>query len=245
MAKNYYLILGVSPDATSSEIKSAYRRRAREFHPDRFGEEQQPFLDIQEAYSALSDAARRRVYDHKIQQARESRRVWAPRDTGEPEPLRPSRPTAEPLRPHDGHPADLGRAWLSRSFQTYRPSYEELFDRLERNFRPSNHPKAGTVRQLVVEFTLTPDEARRGGNVQVHMPASIRCPACGGRGGIGFYECGRCSGEGEMTGEFPVMLSYPPGIGDGYQASLNLNHLGIRNIFLTVRFRVNRGHGPA
>jgi len=237
MAKNYYLILGVSPDATPNEIKSAYRRRAREFHPDRFGEERQPFLDIQEAYAALSDSVSRNAYDRDIRQAREVRRAWSATGVHEPEPLVPRRRHVEPLRP-DEVPADLGRASLLRSFRTYRPSYEELFDRIERNFRRDEGSKSASVKELVVEFTLTPEEARRGGNVQLHVPARVRCPLCRGGGVIGFYECGRCAGEGVMSGEFPLMLSWPPGIGDGYRASMRLDRLGIGDLFLTVCFRV-------
>ena len=238
MAKNYYLILGVSPDATAREIKSAYRRRAREFHPDHYGDCCQPFLDIQEAYSALGDESRRRAYDRNIHQMDRARPSQRSRAAGEPEPLRPRRRQAEPLRPEE-EPADLGQAWLARSFNTYRPSHEELFDRFERNFRRTDRPKSASVRQLVVEFTLTPEEARRGGNVQLHVPARIRCPECRGSGGIGPYVCRRCTGEGIMTGDFPLMLSYPPGIRNGYQASLGLDHLGIRDLYLTVSFRVS------
>src|SRR4030095_7256547 len=63
MQKNYYVILGVSSDATLEEIKSAFRQRAMELHPDRSGKESAPFLEVQEAYNVLSDATQRRRYD--------------------------------------------------------------------------------------------------------------------------------------------------------------------------------------
>lgn len=52
--KNYYHILGVSRDATANEIKAAYRKLARRYHPD-MGEFQgcEPFIEIQEAYETL------------------------------------------------------------------------------------------------------------------------------------------------------------------------------------------------
>jgi curved DNA-binding protein CbpA len=58
MAKNYYLILGVAPDAEVKQIKAAYRRRVKTLHPD-YGGDARPFLDLQEAYSVLSDPGRR------------------------------------------------------------------------------------------------------------------------------------------------------------------------------------------
>ena len=51
MSKNYYLVLGISADASTEDIKAAFRRRARELHPDRSGRESGPFQDAQEAYS--------------------------------------------------------------------------------------------------------------------------------------------------------------------------------------------------
>ena len=50
MEKNYYVILGVSSNATVEEVKAAFRRRALELHPDRSGKESGPFLEVQEAW---------------------------------------------------------------------------------------------------------------------------------------------------------------------------------------------------
>ncbi|MEN3034199.1 MAG: DnaJ C-terminal domain-containing protein [Aquificaceae bacterium] len=63
--KDYYAILGVSKDATISEIKSAYRRLAKLYHPDinKDPESSQRFREINEAYHVLSDAEKREKYD--------------------------------------------------------------------------------------------------------------------------------------------------------------------------------------
>ena len=61
--KNYYSILGVTPDSSEAEIKSAYRRLARKFHPDVNPDGASRFKDISEAYETLSDAKKRFQYD--------------------------------------------------------------------------------------------------------------------------------------------------------------------------------------
>lgn len=63
--KDYYGLLGVSPDAPTESIKTAYRRKAAQFHPDRnpAADAAAKFRAVQEAYETLTDSDRRKAYD--------------------------------------------------------------------------------------------------------------------------------------------------------------------------------------
>ncbi len=83
--KDYYRILGLLPNATLAEVKSAYRKKASALHPDRNPSERAhtAFQEMQEAYEVLSNTAQRLAYDdnrrrslieHPIETARE---IWS------------------------------------------------------------------------------------------------------------------------------------------------------------------------
>lgn len=234
MPKNHYLVLGITSDASLDDIKDAYRKLAKEFHPDHYGNNHSPFLAIQEAYSVLSDPVRRRTHDSHVLNrtkktaARFNERMQ-PRAKGDIEPLIPDR---QP-------PLDLGTASLARSFHSFRPSFDQLFDRIFSNFRPAPRPKGALRENLTVVIPLTPEQAFHGGHIRVALPAELTCPSCSGNGWIGAYACGRCGGEGILSGEYPVMISYPPGIPDNHTVQMPLDNYGIKNLFLTVHFRIS------
>ncbi|KAK1582922.1 hypothetical protein Q3G72_019547 [Acer saccharum] len=69
-SSSYYTVLGIRKEASFSDIRSAYRKLAMKWHPDRFannpavaGEAKRQFQQIQEAYSVLSDETKRAMYD--------------------------------------------------------------------------------------------------------------------------------------------------------------------------------------
>jgi DnaJ-class molecular chaperone len=230
MAKSYFAILGISPNADANEIRSAYRRLAKEFHPDHYTGKSDRFRDIQEAYSVLGNNRRRREYVRSIRKVSPKR------------PLRPDiYPEPEPLIPEE-EPVDIGELSPVRSFQSFTPSFDEIFDWLWSNFSDLSQPKSGRVKNLTLEVTLTPAQARRGGNARIMVPAQAVCPSCRGHGGVGPYECARCVGEGVISGEIPVSVAFPPGLKTDHAVMIPLDRFGIRNVPITVLFRPTGSH---
>jgi len=226
MGKDFYFVLKVTPEATAEEIHSAYRRCALEIHPDESGAGSEPFLELQQAYAVLSDPAQRAAYDRaaKSISVRTERSEWRPLAV---EPFRAVEPA--------GAFRDLS---LSRSFDSFGPSFDELFDRLWSNFDLLTRPKAEQLESLTVDVLLTPGEAFAGGSVRIQVPARLTCPVCRGHGAVGLYECWRCRGQGTLTSEYPLKVPYPAGLRREYVVRVALDDFGIHNFYLTVRFRI-------
>jgi len=234
MRKDYYVILGIASDATLEEVKSAFRRRAIELHPDTSGLESGSFLEVQEAYGLLSDPERRRRYDRRTIPIVARRRPWGPAA----EPMVRARPQAEPLLAVDSV-GGFREVPLADIYARQSPSFDELFDRLWRNFGSFSRPKSEGLESLTVEVVLAAEQAQLGGRVQVNIRARATCPACGGSGAAGLYECWRCEGHGALTTEYPLLVPYPPGTRDGYAVQIPLNRFGIENLYLNALFRVS------
>ncbi len=236
MAKNYYRILGVLPSATLDEIRSAYRSRAKKYHPDRFGKDSAPFIDVQEAYDVLSDPAHRASYDG-ARRPPEAGDVARSRD--ELEIIRPRRAAAEPLK-RNPRGIDLGAISPLNSFRSFSTSFDEVFDNLWNAFERRTQRKGERFRTLTMEVVLTPDQAALGGRARIVVPTEASCPTCHGSGESGFWECRQCNGDGVYRVGFPLEVQYPPGIGDHYRIAVPLDPLGIDGICAVLLFRINR-----
>jgi molecular chaperone DnaJ len=228
VAKRYYVILGVEPNASREEIKSAYRERAKKYHPDHYGKDREPFLEVQEAYEVLSDPVRRQAYDDEL--ARERRARSAPDGVTRRSParlFRARRPEVE----------DLLYNWSAGGLSG---AFSEIFDDLWGRFGVPTRPTPPAVENISVEIPLTRDQARRGGQVRFQVPVQTPCPACGGWGGTGLFMCRYCSGTGRVVEEIPVRLAFPGGIANRHTATVPLDRLGLDRLRLIVHFRVRK-----
>jgi DnaJ-class molecular chaperone len=207
VGKDYYNILGVSRNATDKEIKQAYRKLARKYHPDvNPGDKsaEARFKEINQAYEVLSDPEKRKKYDqfgenwqYADQFARGAKGFRWDSGRGRTSPIFDFGDFAS-------EPGDLGGIFdsLFHDFGTRR-----------RGFRATNRPKRGEDINYPVEVTL--EEAYHGTTRLIQVQTEERCQLCSGGGIIGIRPCSACGGSGRVTRPRRLEIKIPPGVKDG------------------------------
>jgi len=176
MAKrDYYDVLGIGKAATDQEIKAAFRRLAKECHPDRCNGDlnsETRFKEVNEAYEALKDPQRRAAYD---------RFGHAAFDHGSMGP---------------------GAHGFGADFSA---SMSAMFDDLFGEFMGQRRPWQRSARErgadLRYNMEITLNEAYEGRTAQIRVPTSVTCEACTGSGaksGTSPTTCRTCSGVGKV-----------------------------------------------
>ncbi len=201
-AKDFYQVLGVSDAASQGDIKKAYRRLAKQYHPDanpNNAAAAERFKEISEAHSVLSDTEKRKQYD-------QMRRLGA-FDGG------PRRSRAGP-RPA-GAPGDVGAEGFDfGDFGGLGDIFSSIFGRGGRQAEPR-----GESLEAVVEVPFR--VAALGGKITVTIPVTEPCPTCSGSGGAPgatWSTCPECNGRGTISfgqGGFAVNRPCPQCRGRG------------------------------
>jgi molecular chaperone DnaJ len=172
MPRDYYEVLGVPRGAQDAEIKKAFRRLARELHPDvnaHDPEAEEKFKEAAEAYEVLSDAERRRLYDAYGQEGLRSG-GYAPNFEG------------------FGSFSDIFSAFFGAGG----------FDAAFGTGRHGGGIQGGDV---VVASAIDLAEAAHGASVEVTYKADVLCDHCNGNGaepGTPIVTCSRCQGTGQL-----------------------------------------------
>ena len=99
--------------------------------------------------------------------------------------------------------------------------------------------EANDRREHYVEILLTPEEAREGGKISLHIPVEMVCSRCLGAGRVGRLICGRCRGQGEETLEKRFVVTIPPGVSDGMEARISPGGSKARPIEIIAIIRVS------
>jgi len=180
MAKDYYEILGVSRNATQEEIKKAYRKLARRYHPDVNKNDpaaESKFKEINEAYECLSDPDKRRQYD-----------MFGTTRGG----------------PAFGGFGDFAGFGTGGGFEE---TFGDIFDMFFGDWRrPGSSHRSGAQRgsDLSLELTIDFEEAVFGAQKEVEIGRLVSCNVCSGSGlepGTRPETCPDCRGTGEIRSE--------------------------------------------
>ncbi|MGZ3560987.1 MAG: DnaJ C-terminal domain-containing protein [Vulcanimicrobiaceae bacterium] len=215
--KDYYQILGVSKEATDKQIKAAYRKLAKKWHPDANldnpKEAEEKFKDIQEAYEVLGDPEKRRKYDmlgsdwqHAAEQAEQQRRYRSAQRGGTT--------TIE-----FGDLGDLFGGGAAGAGDGFSDFFDTFFSGIGRRpSGPARSPHRGQDLEGAIELTLR--DAYTGGTKSISLELEDRCPTCGGTGLKQQRICPTCHGTGRVLTAKTLEVKIPKGVRDGQRIRL-------------------------
>src|SRR5215475_3035953 len=179
---DYYQTLGITRAATTDEIKKAYRKLARKYHPDvnpndKSAEEK--FKEISEAYEVLSDSEKRKRYD-------QLGAGWkAGADFNPP----PGWTPWEGVHVEYGDIGDIFGAGGAGDFSDF---FETLFGARRGAHRGVTFAMRG--RDVEAEMEISLEDAHRGVTRAITMQAATPCPRCNGAGAVDNKPCPTCRG---------------------------------------------------
>jgi len=209
--KDYYEVLGVPRGASEEEIKRAFRKLARQYHPDVARDKkraEEKFKEINEAYEVLSDPAKRRKYDE----------LGA--DWKQGAEFRPPPGWEEAFGGGAGRTGRGGGFEYHFGGTGFSDFFEQLFGGMGRGGRRAGGFGAEPVEEergadVEGDILVTLEESLRGSVRTVTVRFPEPCPQCQGAGGWRQQACAECGGSGEVARTETHKVKIPAGVTEG------------------------------
>ncbi len=222
MSEDYYQILGVSRDCDQQEIKQAYRRLARRYHPDVCKDDgaEEHFKQISQAYAVLSDPQKRRKYDRFGEDGLNGGRGNGPEDVFDLF----TQVFGNMGGPFGGFSGDAERRGRDLQYEV-TIDLEGVLNGVEAEVEVTRQAECDACGGTGAAEGTAPSTCRRcGGRGYVAherqtllgvVATTSECPDCNGRGTVVETPCEQCRGHGVTKSREQVLVSIPPGIQDG------------------------------
>ncbi len=197
--KDYYRVLGIDKKAPDKEIRRAYRRLARKYHPDLNQNDKKSearFKEISEAYEVLSDQEKRQAYDN---------------------------PMAGGFGMEDGLRWDFnfgGRRAAGSETGGFGDISDLFGDLFGKSRGPSGRRGAAPPEDTESEVTIPLELAYSGGTTRLSLSTQQPCRHCRGQGHGQAGLCGSCLGRGIISEQETVRVKIPAGVYDGAKIRL-------------------------
>jgi molecular chaperone DnaJ len=208
--KDYYSVLGVPKDAQQKDIKSAYRKLARKWHPDanpgNAKEAEEKFKEISEAYEVLGDAEKRKKYDLLGPDWQQAAR--------QAEQQRQYRGSSQ----EDFDFGDFGGEAGPSGFSDF---FDMFFSGVGRRqtTQTTGFPQRGQDLETSIELGLR--DSYDGGKKAISLQVEDLCPRCHGTGTEAGRLCPQCHGTGRVLLLKKFEVTIPRGIGNGQRIRLS------------------------
>lgn len=230
--KDYYASLGVARTASDADIKKAFRKLAREYHPDVAKDKkraEEKFKEINEAYEVLGDPAKRRQYDQ----------LGANWKSGAD--FRPPPGWGGARRGNGPGRTDFEFNFGGTGFSDF---FEELFGGRRNGGRETGFSEADLAERgadIEGDIMVTLEEVMSGSQRAVNVRHAVVCEVCGGSGRQGQRPCAACDGAGRVSKSETYQVKIPAGVTEGQRLRLaGRGEAGARggtagDLFLRVR----------
>ncbi len=250
-SKDYYATLGVKKTATPEEIRKAFRKAARKYHPDvNPGDKraEEKFKEISEANDILSDEKKRKIYDqvgfYSDQIDPATAEAYARQQGGHRAPVDFDGFDFSGFTGGAGMPHAPSAGAGSPAWGSFKDIFSGIFSGAQQAQRPRG-PQPGTD----IEYQATVDfwTAIHGGQARIQINRHETCPTCHGQASTsGAVACPECNGTGQVTqmgGRMKFNITCPRcnGSGRAAHACATCHGEGVVPRSETVDFRIKPG----